>query len=769
MTLERVKRGLPLLLGDALTLLCLLAGGLGCVLPLNRFDIGGGLLLAVCALLSIGSAALHTWRYGSWTSLGLLGIEALAVWRNWEALAFAQWLQGAELQNRFIEFFLLAFTFALLLGWVVVRARCWYLAALVVTVPVLPAIVEGILPDWMSLTAAALGWGTMLLTALYDHRDRASFGKGVLLSMAGLAVLLLGLTAALPQEGYDRPQWATNARDRVIDTISKSFSSTWDWDVPEFLEEYLRIEGGGSGAGASGSGYRIPSFAVTYHEDGAYVDLRTAGPRRYTDNTVMEIQGGESGWNYLWGGSAAVYTGENWEDVDSDACYILRDMMNEQLELGGSAEPALFPAMTALGTAERIMTIHHTYPGGTTAYYPYRPMYYLTGGVELRSVLTMGMEIPGETRAVKGREVQEYQAAYRPGGPFDEYSPLSGDAAVAESIYRAFVYANYLDVPQAARDALSPLLGRIDASDLSDISDVPEQWREAAAAAQGTASALNAVAVYDLNTPAMEDGEDFVAQFLNRGRGYCIHFATAGALLLRMQGIPARYASGYAFHVNDRGTTEVKDSSAHAWVEVYLSGYGWYPVEMTPGFSNGEAAPDSDDSYLQAEDSDRFAPDERERPERPDEPDTPDDEPEEDAPSTAPEQENQTPGTGTPGGKAPLDLSWLRPLLKVLLAVSVPFALYGFGGYLRRRSRERTDTNGSVINAYVRYRRILAWGGEEVPVLEELARKARFSQHTLTAEEREAAWKSLEDAGKRLAIILPWWKKPAFWCLRPLF
>ena len=34
----------------------------------------------------------------------------------------------------------------------------------------------------------------------------------------------------------------------------------------------------------------------------------------------------------------------------------------------------------------------------------------------------------------------------------------------------------------------------------------------------------------------------------------------------------------------------VPDSAAHAWVEIYLDGYGWYPVEVTPGGGESAAA-----------------------------------------------------------------------------------------------------------------------------------------------------------------------------------
>ena len=119
---------------------------------------------------------------------------------------------------------------------------------------------------------------------------------------------------------------------------------------------------------------------------------------------------------------------------------------------------------------------------------------------------------------------------------------------------------------------------------------LPEEYREAVAAALTTAHYLSGLAEYDLDAPAMEPGEDFVEHFLDTRRGYCVHFATTGVLLLRMQSIPARYASGYLAHLDESGRAAVLDSNAHAWAEIYLDGYGWYPVEMTPSGGTGSAA-----------------------------------------------------------------------------------------------------------------------------------------------------------------------------------
>lgn len=115
---------------------------------------------------------------------------------------------------------------------------------------------------------------------------------------------------------------------------------------------------------------------------------------------------------------------------------------------------------------------------------------------------------------------------------------------------------------------------------------------------------------YTLRPGATPREEDFVNYFLTDNRkGYCAHFASASTLIFREMGIPARYVEGYAFGLeaalaSDENVmkqysdyyqgysvigestvldVEVTDAMAHAWVEVYIDGFGWKVVEVTPG------------------------------------------------------------------------------------------------------------------------------------------------------------------------------------------
>ena len=100
-------------------------------------------------------------------------------------------------------------------------------------------------------------------------------------------------------------------------------------------------------------------------------------------------------------------------------------------------------------------------------------------------------------------------------------------------------------------------------------------------------------AVYTTTPGVIPVNQDPNEYFLFESQaGYCQHFASAAVLMYRLYGIPARYAAGYAvspdsFELQEDGgyTAVVTDEDAHAWPEIYLDGYGWTPVEVTPSAS----------------------------------------------------------------------------------------------------------------------------------------------------------------------------------------
>jgi hypothetical protein len=76
-----------------------------------------------------------------------------------------------------------------------------------------------------------------------------------------------------------------------------------------------------------------------------------------------------------------------------------------------------------------------------------------------------------------------------------------------------------------------------------------------------------------------------VAEFLfEKKRGYCEYFASAAAVLLRLQGVPTRYIGGFNVIESNRSGDHfvVRESDSHAWIEAYIPGKGWVEADPTP-------------------------------------------------------------------------------------------------------------------------------------------------------------------------------------------
>jgi transglutaminase-like putative cysteine protease len=87
---------------------------------------------------------------------------------------------------------------------------------------------------------------------------------------------------------------------------------------------------------------------------------------------------------------------------------------------------------------------------------------------------------------------------------------------------------------------------------------------------------------YTLEPPAL--GQNPVDGFLfDTKQGFCEHFASSFAFLMRAAGVPARVVTGYqGGDINPvDGYMVVRQADAHAWAEVWLSGNGWTRVDPT--------------------------------------------------------------------------------------------------------------------------------------------------------------------------------------------
>lgn len=257
-------------------------------------------------------------------------------------------------------------------------------------------------------------------------------------------------------------------------------------------------------------------------------------------------------------------------------------------------------------------------------------------------------------------------------------------------------------------------------------------------------------ATYNLRTPRMGGNEDdFVLWFLERSdTGYCIHFASAATVLLRHAGIPARYITGYAVPVYANKPTTVTDAHAHAWLEVYISGLGWVPLDPTPADLSSTVNPQP--SQPAATDPVVTDPPETADPTVTDPPETAGDTvpPQTDPSVTTAAQSSVPPAsTGSVAGSDPKPTPWdpashrpspIHPaivwcvgILCVIAAIVLQWKLRVF-----LAGRATGSPNDQALAKWRQIERCArALGVQPDARLEQLAQKARFSQHTLTGFE----------------------------------
>lgn len=78
------------------------------------------------------------------------------------------------------------------------------------------------------------------------------------------------------------------------------------------------------------------------------------------------------------------------------------------------------------------------------------------------------------------------------------------------------------------------------------------------------------------------NGFEVLTNFLTKDKmGYCVHFASAMALMARIEGIPSRVSVGFLPGEKVGDHYEVRASNMHAWPELYFAEYGWVRFEPT--------------------------------------------------------------------------------------------------------------------------------------------------------------------------------------------
>lgn len=523
-------------------------------------------------LLLIPTVPLAAWAYFSFDNLAVGFISLLnQVLRTmtdnspWRFIQFAlDPMPSAEL--RWAETYFLVLLFCALTlgaGFFAVR-RPWLPGFLLFTGPL--AIVPlffTLMPDLWAFFALAASW--VMMAVLHQpllHRKKApakpekvarqkNVRQQIALLLAGCVLLSAIFSGwAIPQESYRRPEGLQELMGAMQSWGQRLFPSNNDL-------------------------HRLPAL-------------------RFTGVTALEVQ---STWReplYLRGYAAGEFTGSSWE--------MLNDSEYEAAASGfsqGNINPQNLYASYWDGDRQGYtLTVRNVSPNRSSLYLPGG----LVTDISRMDGAWYRQDLYAETRSFWGVGKYTVQAFPLPkssqislplttaeGGTlpnwFQPAAESQGATALLEN-YESFLYEPYTALPENTRETA-------------------EGWWRQYLGDGGTIGLTDACAIlqeafdqdfqYQYDPPAFPEGREYLSWFLYDAQaGYCVHYATAGVLLLRALGIPARYAEGYIVTADDfvngkktdDGFVKIADDHAHAWAEVYDPvERSWIPVEFTPGFS----------------------------------------------------------------------------------------------------------------------------------------------------------------------------------------
>ncbi len=470
------------------------------------------------------------------------------------------------------------------------------------TFPLLELVLfYGLVPNYAAFSALIAYWAGIIcaeITELYcvDKSKYMSANKKASVqgaSILALIVLVSFFSSFLITElsGYERPEEIDITKQDVQDYIK------------DFSFEKLRED--------------VKSVLTPQKSSGAinHGNLKNNDNISFDNKTVLEVSLAKTDETvYLKGFTGVVYKNNRWNELSDESKKQFDEISGHYS--ADSFNPSLFSSFfwdkqywtNAENLNIQFFSIKNVNANKHYIYIPYNINQSSVDGFESYYDLYY-------TGDFKNNEYDVY--SYMPDNFMNTDKIISfanfqkdNNPSVAEVAYREYVYETYLQLPDnftvaevvfdgSFENELSQLRANNDAyeADLFVINHV-KNW-------------LSQNCLYSLKTEGLDSGEDFVTKFLTDTRkGSCSHFSSSAVLLFRYCGIPARYAEGYVIKDKDfpegafDGETysvSVTDKRGHAWVEIYLDGYGWYPVEVTSGYGNIRTTKPTDSTTSESE------------------------------------------------------------------------------------------------------------------------------------------------------------------------
>lgn len=647
-------------------------------------------LLGALLILTGGCWYLRTALYESAAALVYAVTAQYA--QAFSAVQPVELLGGAQAFDATFVLTLLAVFWALVCAWTVMRGQSLLYLLTAALPPVVLCLVILQTPPAMWAILLVLGSLALLLLSQSLRTEQTAEGNRMALLLAGpLAALVVVLALLFPSGTYERADWSDALQTAVATAADKL--TLFRRDVQTGQVKFV------SPVSPSTLGSYLWDSSVTS------VNLNRIGPMRQYGRSVMRVKSEVSGPTHLRGDSMAIYEDNRWkalDDEDYDGVTGAQDALT-----AGAAFVSYWPDMQI--ETDMKSGIYYT---------PYYPL-----------------NLPDDAEPY-------YDAYFK--NPSQEtsytvsYTDLRG--FLPSDAYEAFAHEVYTQVPDETRQALSDILPQLGVQAGDD-----PAWIAAAVRAYVQSSAR-----YDLNTPSVPNGEDFVSWFLHDSdTGYCVHFATAATILLRCLDVPARYVTGYTASTTAGAWTTVTSDDAHAWVECYIDGEGWYVLDPTPAAEETSAAPEDTPGTQEPEKDPAAQQDPTQDP-----PQTPSDpEPVQNGDTVIDHVEK----TDEAQPKKLGFLHFIWPPLVLLAALLVWRALL-FS--IRRAAIGKGSPNRRAVTLYHHICWLARQTKTEVPTeFLEIAEKARFSHHRLSKEDLLPLQTHAEQLTKQLLADKRFWKQ----------
>lgn len=417
---------------------------------------------------------------------------------------------------------------------------------------------------------------------------------------------------------------------------------------------------------------------IPLNTDRKKVDLSAVGPRNENTTKILEVTTRHSGGAlYLRASALDQYTGTTWVDSENSLSELY-------WPAPGDGEPVRIDEV-----------VIKTQYAHELLYLPYYPQ---------------SLNISDMTRGLKNtNKLNEYSVTQM---FLDQWS-VQFEADRTTNINQRVQIEAATRLPEATKKWALPLAQKI-------VGSVSDPYYQALYIQEYVKSSAR----YDKNTGHMsQEYKDFAQWFLEESEtGYCVHYATAGAVLLKALGIPARYVTGYMVNTRVGTPKDVLGTDAHAWVEYWLPGFGWTVLECTPSdfIQLPEATgPQQSTTPAQTEAT---------------------------VPESVPDSTVDLPDTPTHNGET---THWYWLLL--LPAVFLVWLQRKLRLWIKKRRLSEGGPNRQALARWLEIQRLAKQLKEEPPQhLRELAEKAKFSPYTLTAEELRQLDVYLETAVARL-------------------